>query len=172
MEDIKTNKVKPNELKENMSLTKKVDIIYDSIERGKIKQLKIPRKAKVRRGKIKKGWIGILRIDENGNISGEKQKLEDSTYRLKDGTYHTMDGSELLFWQGKFPVVFQPTWRDNPLTIRQDMNMQNETYGQKYIMAKMLKDAITLKNKSGSWIIWILIIGAVIFGANYFFNKK
>ena len=41
----------------------------------KTKDMKIIRKAKVKKRKIKKGWIGVLKIDENGNISGEKQKV-------------------------------------------------------------------------------------------------
>jgi hypothetical protein len=138
----------------------------------KTKDMKLIRKSKVNKRKIKKGWVGVLRIDENGNISGEKQKVEDMTVKLKDGTYHATDGREILFWEGKFPVVFQPNWMANPIQIRKDIPMNNETYGQKYIMARMLKDAIVLKNKgSMSIIIWILIIGAAIFGIKYFMGK-
>lgn len=162
---------KESEIKEEMPITKKVDIIMNSIEQGKIRTLKIPRKSKVRSGKIKKGWMGIVRIDENGNLSGEKQKVSDFTYQLKDGTYHTTDGREILFWDGKFPVVVQPTWKINPLNLRLKDGEKNETYGQKYIMARMLKDAIVLKSKAGSWIIWLIIGAAVLFGINYFFGK-
>lgn len=133
-----------------------------------VKPIKIPRKAKVRKGKLKKGWIGILRIDENGNLTGEKQKVEDSTIRLKDGDYHTMDGEEILFWEGKFPVIIQRTWKLNPEKLRIRKDEKNETYGQKYIMARMLGDTIKVKAKSGSIIVWALVIGAILFGINYF----
>lgn len=137
----------------------------------KPKKIKIPMKARVRRGKIKQGWIGILRVDENGNISGEKQKIEDTTIRLKDGTYHTTDGREILFWNGKFPIIIQPTWKLNPIKLRKEEGENNQTYGQKYIMARMLKDAIILKKKAGNIIIWIAIIAAALFGINYFMGK-
>lgn len=138
----------------------------------KSKPMNIIRKAKVNARKIKKGWIGILKIDENGNISGEKQRVEDMTIKLKDGVYHATDGREILFWDGKIPIVFQPSWRANPLRIREDIPMSNETYGQKYILARMLKDAIVMKNKgSMGIIIWILIIGAAIFAIKYFMNR-
>ena len=100
---------------EQMPLKEKVDILFEAANKGKLKNMKIPRKAKVRKGKIKKGWIGILKIDENGHISGEKQKIEDSTFQLKDGTYHSTDGREILFWEGKFPVIVQETKRTNPV---------------------------------------------------------
>lgn len=121
----------------------------------KTKKFKIPRKAKVRKGKIKKGWIGIVKIDENGNISGEKQKVEDSTIRLKDKTYHAMNGEEVGMWEGKFPVIIQQTWRKNPLKIRRGEE-SNETYGQKYIMARMLGDTIKIKAQNAMGLLYIV----------------
>ena len=121
----------------------------------KTRKMKIPRKAKVRRGRIKKGWIGIVKIDENGNITGEKQKVEDSTIRLKEKTYHANDGSEIGLWEGKFPVMIQQTWKKNPISIKRGDD-SNETYGQKYIMARMLGDTIKVKSGGGMAIIYIV----------------
>ncbi|GBE19358.1 MAG TPA: hypothetical protein ENG87_05815 [Candidatus Pacearchaeota archaeon] len=148
-------------------LKEKVDELYFAWEDAKKKKIKIPRKAKVRKRKKRKGWIGVLKIDENGNISGEKQKMSGFVYRTKDGYYHTSDGQEILFWMGKFPVVIQPSWKLNPLNLRKGVE-KNETYGQPYVMARMLNDQIPRKKQSGSIIIWIIIIGAILFGVNYF----
>ena len=160
MEDNKIN-VKPlpvfqrlKELEENNDATLKT------------KKLKQPRKSKVKKRGLKKGYIGILKIDENGNISGEKQVLSESSYKLNEGTYHASDGRELLMWDGKFPVLIQPTWKVNPINVR-SMSEKNETYGQAYVMAKMLKDAIKVKNKKGGLLIWVLLGAAAIFGFNY-----
>lgn len=130
------------------------------------KKIKIPRKAKVTKRKLKKGWIGILRVDENRNITGEKQRLSGSAYMTKDGHYHASDGREILFFEGKFPVVIQPSWRNNPLPL-DPKNEKNETYGDKYKMAKMLADTIKVKAKGGNIIIWILVAAAALFGINY-----
>lgn len=157
------------EIKKEKSLKEKVDEMHNTLYDPKTKKIKIPRKAKVRKGKVKKGWVGVLTIDTNGNISGEKQKLAEFVIRTKDGLYHTTDGREILFWQGKFPIVIQPSWRNNPLNIRNDVE-KNETYGQPHIMARMLNDTIRIKKPGGSFIIWILVIGAVLFGINYFLN--
>jgi len=140
-------------LQEMAELKEKVENI--GIKR---KKMRIPRKAKVKKGKVKKGWIGIIRIDENGNLSGEKQRLEDSTIRLNGKTYHATDGSEVGFWQGKYPVIIQPTWRKNPLKIRQGEDA-NETYGQKYIMARMLGDTIKVKTAGAKGLLYVIGFG-------------
>lgn len=133
----------------------------------KKRESKIPRKAKVTKRKLKKGWIGILKIDENRNVSMEKQRVSGFAYLTKDGLYHTTDGREILFWNGRFPVVIQPSWKNNPIKLAPETE-QNETYGQPYIKAKMLADTIKVKKKGGNIIIWILIGAAVLFGINYF----
>jgi hypothetical protein len=134
----------------------------------KRKKLKLPRKAKVKGRKLKQGWIGTLSIDENRNISGNKVKLIDSAFKDKNGVYHASDGREIFFWEGKFPVLIQPTWKTNPINL-DPKTEKNETYGDKYKMARMLSDAIKIKSQgSGSIIIWIIVGLAVLFGINYF----
>lgn len=153
---------------EELSLKEKIDTIFEKIEGDnskpiKTKPLKLPRKAKVRKRKLKKGWIGILKIDENGNIAGEKQQLKDSSIRTQDGLYHGSDGREILMWQGKFPVILQPSWKLNPITIKKESD-KNETYGQPYVQARMIADTIKVKKVGGNIIIWLLVGAAVIFG--------
>lgn len=170
MEEIKQVKMetKPVEAKE-VSLVEKVDLLMDAVQSGKVKKLKLMRKARASARNIRKGYIGVLKVEENGNISGELQKAEDFSFKLKSGTYHASDGSEVLMWEGKYPIIIQPTWKINPVLIRNDKE-KNETYGQKYVMAKMLKDTIVAKKGGfGNIIIWLLVIGAVIFGITKFF---
>ena len=138
----------------------------------KTKKLKLPRKARVARRKLKKGYIGVLRIDENRNITAEKQRIYGSSFKDGSGFYHATDGREILFWEGKFPIVIQPTWKLNPLKFDPN-NDTNETYGQPYIQAKMLRNLIKVKEKmKGSAIIWIILIGAALFGINYLMGGK
>ena len=137
------------------------------------KKMKIPRKAKVSKGKLKKGWIGVIKIDENGNISGEKQKLEDSTIRLKDKTYHAINGEEIGMWNGKHPVVILKTWKKNPINLKKDKDEANETHGQKYIMARMLGDTIKVKAAAGAkGLLYIVLAGAVAYGVYMLFTGQ
>lgn len=143
------------------SLKEKVDEAHKFIEdvkQGKIKpkDIKLPRKARVRSGKLKKGYIGVLKIDENGNISGEKVKLSGDAFDIKENTWHSTDGKEILFWQGKYPIILQPTWSKNPINVREE-KPKNETYGDKAIMAKMIKGVLVKNKKKGGFVIWIIL---------------
>ncbi len=160
------------------NLSEKVEEAHEFIEaikNGAIKTkiLKLPRKAKVKKRKLRKGWIGVLKIDENGNISATKVRIHGSAFDLNKETFHATDGREILFWQGKFPVIIQRTWKKNPLNVRLKDNEKNETYGQKPIMAKMIGDSIKNKKNAGGILIWILVaVGAyigytVLFGGGF-----
>ncbi len=140
------------------NMSQKIDKIMEAIESSNKKKMKLPRKARVNKRKIKQGYIGVLYIDENGNLRGDKVKVEGSAFREKsDVRYHATDGREILLWEGKFPVVIQPTWKKNPLTIRNSEG-KNETYGQKYIMTMMLENAISLKKGGGMSILLIIAL--------------
>jgi len=130
---------------------------------GKTKKLRFPTRAKVKRGRLKKGWIGIMKIGENQNASFEKVQVGGGSFKTSDGIYHATDGREILFYQGKFPFIVQEEKSKNPYNFN---TKENEVYGQKFIMAKMLADTIKVK-KGGNMspfivIALILVIGYVI----------
>lgn len=155
-------------MEKEKNLAEKVNETYDFIEQvklGKIKtkDLKIPRKAKVKGRKLRKGWVGILKVDENGNISGTKVQLENGGYDFKQNTFHATDGSEMLFWNGKFPVLIQPTWATNPVNLR-EMKPKHETYGEKVTLAMVLKATLVKAKKMGGAVLWIVLGIAAIIG--------
>lgn len=169
-----SNEEKPKE----PSMVNKVDEIYSALKDVKKKKIRIPRKAKVKKSKIKKGYIGVIKIDENGHITGEKQKVRGGCFSTDKGTqYHAHDGREVLFWEGKYPVIIQPVWRKNPINVRdlvteiekdgKKLFVSNETYGQQYIKARMLADVIKVKNKGGFsalfWLIGLAIAGYLVY---------
>lgn len=135
----------------------------------KVRELKLPRKAKVRARRAKKGWIGILTIDKAKGIYAEKQRVEGSTVKLKDGSYHGLEEFDVYYWQGKYPIIIQPKEKNvpwSPLIIEKD-----ETYGQPYIKARMLKDVIKEKGSGGfSKLIWLIVIAGVAYGGAKMFG--
>lgn len=162
--ETKAMESKPNEVpKVEKTMKEKVDELHKMFQDPNVKkkELKLIRKAKVKGGKLRKGYIGIIKIDENMVASGEKYKIDDSTYRTKDGLFHVFDPKKIMMWQGKFPVIIQPTWKESPLDIRGDEN-KNETSGQKLIFQKMLREAIK-ETKSAGKIIWFIIGGIALF---------
>lgn len=163
-----------NKQQNEMPLLEEVKMLRNYREENLTKKpIKIPRKAKVRKSKLKKGWIGIIKVDENGNLSGEKQKLEDSTIRLKEKTYHAVKGDEIGMWEGKYPVIIQKTWKKNPVTIKRIEEEKNETHGQKYIMARMIGDTIKVKAAAGGKaILYLVLAGAIGYGAYMLFTGQ
>ena len=104
-------------------------------------------------------------VDENCNVKFEKQQIEGSTYQLKDETYHATDGREFLIYKGK-PFIIQYPNKLNPVHFKKG-EQKNETYGQKLIMARMIKDTIKAKAKANIGFIILLAIGGLI-GIQYF----
>jgi len=142
-----------------LSLKEKVDSLYNKKPVVKTKKFRLPRKGKVSRYKIKKGYTTVMRIDENGNIDFEKQKIEDSTYRLSTKEYHVTKKKDILSYKGK-PFIIQTTIKLNPWN---PLDGKNETYGQKVVMARMLGDTIKVKSGGAKGIIYVLVACVVAY---------
>lgn len=147
-------------MEEVKPLVERIQQLESIAKSGKVKELRIPNRAKVRGSRLKKGWVGVLVVDENSNIHGEKVQIKDSAYKLKDGTFHSTNGKEKLMWNGRFPLYVQSSKRINPVNFS---NESNETYGQKYIMAKMLGGMVISKKKAAGGILVLGILAGVFF---------
>ena len=152
------------EEKKDLTLKEKIDSLYNLIgqekdKKKRKKKLKILRKAKVSKSRFKKGWCGILFLNENRTISGQKVKLEGGTYRTKKDDYiHVTDGKELIFWNGKYPILFQRYDKLNPTNLFAKPGEKNEMYGQDLVKLRYKKDLIQEKKKGGMSILFIIII--------------
>lgn len=122
------------------------------------KKFKLPRKGKVSKRKAKDGYATVVVMNENGTVDFKRERIEGNTIRLED-TWHAISAEDMFYYKGK-PIIFQPKHRKNPYN---PFSLQNETYGQKHIMARMLNDVIRTKKSFGGNIIWWLI-GAIVVG--------
>ena len=146
-----------NEIRDK-SLKEKVDEIYYSEDRKKQKKFKIPFKGRVGKSKLKNGYITVVSIEENRNLDFIREPIIDGTIKLQD-TFHAIDETDVFFYKNK-PIVFQAKKKLNPFNPLEGLN---ETYGQKYVMARMEGDKIITKKSMGMGMsIGLLIIGAVI----------
>ena len=140
----------------------KIDKLYSIFEnedkKNNKRKLRVPRRAKVRRNRMKKGSCGILFLNENRTVQGEKVKLEGGTYKTKDKGYHVTNGKELIFWEGKFPLLWQRYDKLNPTNLFATEKETNQIYGQDLVMLRMKKDAINEKKKGKFSMIWIVLI--------------
>ena len=124
----------------------------------KIKSFRLPLKAKVNNAKLKKGYVTVVKMEDNFGVDFIREPIVDGTIKLDD-TFHAVEEYDIFNYKGK-PLIFQPKSKLNPYN---PLKGKHETYGQKYIMARMEGDKITNKKKLGIGIsIGALIIGAVI----------
>ena len=156
-------------LKERMD---RLDEIFNSLsekDEKKIKKiLKVPRKAKVRKSRLKKGWVGVLFVNPNRVIKGEKVKLDGGAFQTKDKNYHVTDGHEMFFWEGKFPMFWQRYDKLNPTNLFPKAGDKNEIYGQDTVKLTMERDLIKEKKKGGG-LGWLYII-AILVGGYFIIN--
>lgn len=167
-EEKKVSEDSPEEEEGKKSLSDKVaDKVMENLteknkkeKKRKIKGLK-PRKAKLSKGKRKKGYVIVCKIHENHHVDFEKVPVEESAYKLREDTFHALEEGNYFFYNGKYPMVFQPTTKKNPYNPLEGIN---ETKGQKHIMNLMSKHAIKEgRKKAGSIILWIVLgIGGII----------
>jgi hypothetical protein len=148
---------------EPVKITEELKKISDALELNKDTKSKKVRysKMKVRRGKLKKGWMGVMRVGENGNASLTKTRIDGSAFDFfkKGGNYHSTDGREILYMDGKYPFIVQEDKKKNPKLFKFNEG-KNEVYGQKNIIASILRDTIKVKGKGGGK--GLLIVGVVI----------
>ncbi len=141
-----------------MGINEKLENIEKMLEQGKKKpkKFRLPFKARVGNKKMREGYATIIEIKENKVIDFRKEKIVDGTINLND-TFHAVESDGIFFYKGK-PVIIQCKNKLNPYN---PLDGEHETYGQKYVMARMEGDKLTLKKNLG----WGLSIGmAVIVG--------
>jgi len=128
-------------------------------EKKKKKKFRIPFMARLGKKAVRKGYVTVAIIRENKNIDFIKEPIVDSTIKLDGDSFHALKDEDVFFYKNK-PFIFQAKSRLNPYNPLQG---KNETYGQKYIMARMEGDKIVTKKKLGLGIsIGALIVIAVI----------
>jgi hypothetical protein len=143
-------------MEEEKSLKQEIGELKDLLVTTKNKDMKLPRKAKLSKARVTKGYISAAVVRDNKNIDFVTTELIDGSYKIDNDTYHYSDEDSIYFYKGK-PFVFQPKKRLNPVNM---LKGENQTYGQKVVMSRMIHDTIKPKNQLGmSWLIWVIVIG-------------
>lgn len=149
----------------NKTIREEIDELRDIIKDGKVKTKKVkpfrlPFRARLSNGKLRRGYITIVLLEDNMAVDFTKEKIIDGTIKIDD-TYHAVEEFDIFNYKGK-PIIFQAKSKLNPYN---PLKGNNETYGQKYVMARMEGERITAKKQIG-WGISIgvlIIIGIVVY---------
>lgn len=118
-------------------------------------------KAKLGKKKLKQGYAIVQKIDDNKGVDFVKCQVSNGTFKLED-TYHAVADYDIFHYRGK-PFIFQPKKKLNPFN---PLEGKNQTYGQKYIMARMTSDIIKPKLTVGNvgwWIFVLVVIGIIAY---------
>jgi hypothetical protein len=133
------------------------------------KKFKLPFRAKLSKVAIKKNFITILLIHENGNLQFLKTPIVNGTIDI-EGVPRIATADYTTFYKGK-PFMILPAWSLKPFspadnyedTVQKDLT----TAGRRLILERMKLDAIKPK-KMGFGIIGWVILGIAVVGVGYY----
>ncbi len=141
-----------------MGINERLENIEKILSTEKKKKFRLPVKARVGNRKMKDGYATIIVIKENKNVDFVRERIVDGTIKLGD-TIHAIAPQDVFFYKGK-PIMIQFESKLNPYN---PMNDKHETYGQKYVMAKMMEGKVAFKKKMGLGIsIGLIIIAGIV----------
>ena len=128
-------------------------------EKKKKFKFKIPGRFRVSKGKAKKDWVTVMKINNNRTIAFDKQQIQDQSIMV-DGVPRLARTDEILYYKGK-PLVIQPAWSVKPFSptenLQQTNNDNNNEQGWRILIARLESDLIKAKKKMS----WLIIIGVV-----------
>jgi len=145
------------EEKNHKTLKERIESLEGKKGNGKKRKFFIPFKAKVGNKSMRDGYVSVVVVEDNHNIDFRKEKIIDGTIKLDD-SFHAIKSKNIFFYKGK-PFIFQPKRKQNPYN---PLAGKHETYGDKYILARMEGDKIVGKKRSIGW--GVGIGGLVILG--------
>ena len=134
----------------------------------KPKEFKIPFKAKVSKPRIRKNYVTVITVNENGGLDFIREQITDQSIMI-DKVPRIATADVVCQYKGK-PVIIQPLWSVKPFS-RTDHYHETElqmlnTKGYKVLMDRMKKEALQAK-KAISW--WLIIGGLLLLGVVVYF---
>ncbi len=128
------------------------------------KGFKMPWKGKVSPARAAKGYVTVIKINENGFLDFKKEKIDEQTIMV-DGIPRLASPDYVLHWK-KNPVVILPSWSVKPFSPednqQKSLNDGSNTKGYKILMAKMKSETIKKGTEIAGWIKWVAGIGLVV----------
>lgn len=133
--------------------------VIEEKDKPKEKKFKIPFKARINKRRAREGYVTAFVVNENKNIDIRRVQIEDSTFKLGD-SIHSLEEEDIYFYKGK-PLIIQAKTKLNPFSYFADYNTaDNQTYGEKYVLAKLEAERIKPKGKLGG--LGMSIIGIIV----------
>lgn len=130
-------------------------------EEPKEKKFRLPFGKKVGKFQVKKNFVTIMKINENGNIDLQKRQIKEQTF-IEDGIPRLGTPDYVLRWKNN-PMIIIPSWSVKPYSpseqYEKSLNDGSNTKGYKILMAKMQSEVIKPTKQMGGVVKWILGAG-------------
>jgi AAA15 family ATPase/GTPase len=124
----------------------------------KKKEFKIPFFKRVNPKQASKGYVTVMKINENGFLDFQKEKIVEQTTMI-DGIPRLATPEYVLHWK-KNPVIIQPSWSVKPFSpevmSKSSLLDGSNTKGYKILMARMKSDTVGTKAPMGGMMKWII----------------
>lgn len=148
--------------------------IQKALQEKKVKEQKIPWRARLGRRRIRQGWASVLYIKNNKSVDFLKAPIEDNTIKIGDLT-HEATPDDILIYKGK-PMLIIPEWREKPIRpwrAKEDYEEADEQDGltttQRHIISKLEQGTLSAKKKI-STTGWVML-GIGVIALFYFFSQ-
>ena len=136
-----------------------------ALEEGKIKNKKLPWRARMGKRKVKSGYVIICYLRVNKSVALFKAPIVEGIVEL-EGKPHTVNPIHIWNYKNK-PFIIQPEWSTDPIAASEHYDetarVGMRTIGLKPLAAYMENNQLLNKKKFG-WgaiIFAILIIGGI-----------
>jgi hypothetical protein len=132
----------------------------------KPKAFRLPFGKKVGKGQLKKNYILVIKVNENGNPEWIKEPIVDQTV-IVDGIPRLATPEYIIHYK-KCPIMLLPSSSVEPINWR-DMHKRSLSDGSNAAGYRLLMNRMKLstvegtKKKMGGWVAWILGIGVLGF---------
>lgn len=159
-----------------VDLNEKVSNIENRLEaekaealRLKEKKFKFPWGTKTSPKQAAKGYVTVIKLNENGALQFSKRLIEEQTI-IMDGIPR-LATPEFVWHFKKVPVILLPNWSFEPIPVITPENLYKKsvddkslTTGLKIMLARMKSSQLEEKKGGKKWLLWLflaLVLGVV-----------
>lgn len=151
----------------SQTLNRIEDLLEQHEKEKKLKKFRLPFKARVGRGKVKKGWATILYLKTNKGARFLKAPIVEGVVEI-DNIPHTVTPENVLVYKNK-PLIIVPEWTTEPYSPSQEIKKAEDnkslSFGWRLLANYLESERITQRRKFavGALLFGILVIGALVY---------
>ncbi len=151
-----------------MSLQERIqDEIKNQLEttsgkKRRVRKFRIPAKGKVSVSKARKGYVTVIKINENGHMDFKRLQIKDQGM-MEDDIPRLAANQYVMFYK-KNPVIILPSWSVEPFSphkaYQDSLVSGTNTAGYRILLATMKAELVSMKKKAAG--LGMTVVGVII----------